>query len=118
MRQPLDILRRQRTKAGYSFGRIEVPRILGQPNEIANAGVARPASPQRRARQFGWHSPGKKAPKVRFVVNGLDRRQTCRIERTLIVVGSGSIGRRGDGFVAGDGFIRLAFCFGNSSIAW
>ena len=36
---------------------------------------------------FSRHAPGQKAPEVRFVINGLDRRQTCRIERKLIVFG-------------------------------
>ena len=53
-------------KPGTPPGGVEVPRILGQADEVADRGIGRPGAAQRRARQIRGHAGGKESAGCRI----------------------------------------------------
>src|SRR5260221_13651841 len=56
----------ERAEAGNRARRIEVPRILRKPDEIADLWIGGPSATKRRAGQFGGHTRGEKGTDIRI----------------------------------------------------
>ena len=82
--QTADVLaHRHRPKAGHAMRIVEVPRVLDQPDEVANRRIGGPGATKRRTREVRRNSGFEKRADVGFRRDRFDRRQAGRIERSL-----------------------------------
>ena len=91
--EPASVFHRQRAETGYAAGRIEVPRILRQTDEVADRGIGRPGTAQRRTRQIRGYALSQERSDIGPGAECFDRGLILRIGERLAFP-RGSTGRR------------------------
>ena len=80
LQKPASVFGCQGTEPGYAARRGEVPRILGQADEIADRGIGRPGTAERRPGQLRWHAGSQERQDVRSGADRFYRWQTRGVE--------------------------------------
>src|SRR5262249_44073961 len=84
----------KRAETGNGPRRIEVPRILRKPDEVADLWIGRPSAAKRRTGQVGGYAWGEKGTDIGVGGDRFDRRKFCYVKCSLGRLGRAAHHRR------------------------